>query len=542
MRTPALSLIVAGLAAALSACPNSSSSSKGLPVGSACTAASDCASPPPAECLTEFMPLKGKIKPGTDPATTETFESIGLTFPGGYCSTQGNCATDADCGTGGTCYLAMAGVSQATIDSLASMPFDVNAFKTVGLCMKACTQSSDCREGYTCAWPLGDLLAIIGGTEKKFCIGVPAAADPCQAAPCKNGGTCTKTSDTGYSCQCTAAYTGTNCETAVGTSDPCQPNPCQNGGKCTKTSDTFACDCTDTGYEGAKCENAVGVTCAGTKYTDVIYRLVGEFSVKIPALDPLGQGENTYSDLGANTTSPVFDGAGNSTPFVAGTFSNGFARLRFTNDSSGNPSAGNVSLVEWYFPLNYQQQTFGVTITIDTDHSLGLLASDLSNCGSGDTACTNHAPTLSRLCAPNAQGSVSGTTLTWSDCTPTSGQTGWSYANAQEASGAGCAISWTAWGHAGPCSPQSSCETLVPKCTLGDSYQAWNQELMPLTFNGTNYKTASFTMDKIQVPNCTDPDTDKNAATTTWLKITSATVIGTQCGSTPGKDLVCDVQ
>ena len=63
----------------------------------------------------------------------------------------------------------------------------------------------------------------------------------------------------------------------------------------------------------------------------------------------------------------------------------------------------------------------------------------------------------------------------------------------------------------------------------------WNQQMGNLTFSNSSYATASFTMPEIQIPNC-------SGNSTTWLSITSATVIGTQCGSTPGTDLVCNLQ
>ncbi|MGC4118128.1 MAG: hypothetical protein QM765_26975 [Myxococcales bacterium] len=277
-------------------------------------------------------------------------------------------------------------------------------------------------------------------------------------------------------------------------------------------------------------------TCTATScgtYTDVVYRLTGTFTI---ADTFLGMGNGSYTGLGANTSNPAFGGSGNTTPFTTAAFTNGFARLRFTNDASGNPTSGAVRLVEWYFPLNYTQ-TAGATIVIDTDHSVGLLASGQTNCGSGDATCTNHAPTLSRPCSANAQGTVSGTALTWGTCTATSGSTGWDYGDARAATGVGCASGWTSWGHAGPCSG-SNC-SMVPSCTMGDSYQAWNQQLKSLTFSSSSYKTATITMPRIQLPNCTSGVT---GSTTTWLTITASTVLATQCGSTPGTDLVCNIQ
>ena len=42
-------------------------------------------------------------------------------------------------------------------------------------------------------------------------------------------------------------------------------------------------------------------------------------------------------------------------------------------------------------------------------------------------------------------------------------------------------------------------------------------------------------MGEIQIPNGT-------GKSTTWLSITSAEPIGTDCGTTPGTDLVCNLQ
>lgn len=47
--------------------------------------------------------------------------------------------------------------------------------------------------------------------------------------PCKNGGTCTNTGQGSYTCECTANYTGKNCDIEV---DNCGLNPCQNGATC----------------------------------------------------------------------------------------------------------------------------------------------------------------------------------------------------------------------------------------------------------------------------------------------------------------------
>jgi hypothetical protein len=296
--------------------------------------------------------------------------------------------------------------------------------------------------------------------------------------------------------------------------------------------------CAATGQWGTapKCVASV----CGT-FTDVVYRLTGTFAITNTLL---GMGNQSFPGQSANATTPPFVGAGNSTQFSrpppsgGTTFTNGLARLRYTNDASGNPQAGTVRLVEWYVPLEFHQ-TAGATLNVNTDQSVGLLLNpaSLSNCeGSGATVCTNHAPALQRACTANAQGTLSGTTLSWASCTPNPPMAnGWTYANARAAAGAGCAANYNSWGTV---ACVSGCGN-VPDNGKGDSYQTWNQQLKSFTFSGTNIKTATFTMPAMQVPN--DSGTGITGATTS-LTITSTTVVGSQCGSTPGTDLVCNIQ
>ena len=270
-------------------------------------------------------------------------------------------------------------------------------------------------------------------------------------------------------------------------------------------------------------------------FTDVIYRVDGTFQITDT---PLGMGNQVFNGLGINASTPPFAGVGDATPFShpppgGGTdFTNGFVRLRFSNDASGNPQAGTVWLVEWYFPLEFTQ-TAGSTVTENVDHSVGLLAAGLADCGGGDAACANHMPTLARPCAANASGTLTGTALTWGSCTPAPTLvTSWSFVSARSVTGAGCATDYNAWGNA-TCS--SSC-AFVPAAGLGDSYQTWNQQLQPFTFSSTNYQSATITMPAaMQIPNGT-------GQSVTLLSITSSSVLAYQCGSTPGTDLVCNVQ
>jgi hypothetical protein len=53
-----------------------------------------------------------------------------------------------------------------------------------------------------------------------------------------------------YSCDCTPAYSGSNCQTVV---DPCKGNTCSGNGKCTTVRQTAHCSCKP-GYSGTRCE------------------------------------------------------------------------------------------------------------------------------------------------------------------------------------------------------------------------------------------------------------------------------------------------
>ena len=362
-----------------------------------------------------------------------------------------------------------------------------------------------------------------------------------------NGGSSTRT------CLASGNFDGTaptcsplDCGTPPGVANAGAPvaSGGAGGGSTTTYGATAAYTC-KTGYTESGADPTCGATgtwstaptCVASvcgTFTDVVYRVVGTFQI---TKTPMGLRDQTFPGLGSNGSTPEFTGAGDTTPFsvpppVGGTsFTNGLIRLRFTNDSAGNPQAGTVWLVEWYFPSEFNQTT-GANITVNFDHSVGILAPGLSNCGGGDAACTNHKPALARTCATNATGTLAGTSLSWGPCTPApTGQTSWNYSSARAAAGAGCAAGYNAWGNA---TCNSSC-TFVPTAELGDSYQTWNQQLQPFTLSSTDYKTASITMPAMQIPNGSGDES-------TLLSITSSSVLTSQCGSSPGTDLVCNVQ
>jgi hypothetical protein len=374
-----------------------------------------------------------------------------------------------------------------------------------------------------------------------------ASGDACTPDPCVHSMTgCTPTGATGYTCgTCVAGWTGANCDMPVTCSGATAPA----NGAVTASSATFGNTVTYSCNGGYTLAGTATATCqangtftgpaptctpssCGT-YTDVVYHATGTFAI---ADTPLGAGNQTFTGLGTNASTPAFTGAGDTTPFSVpapaggASFTNGMVRLRFTNDATGNPAPGTVSLVEWYFPLEFIQ-TAGATMHDNVDHSVGLLAAGLSDCGGGDSACASNAPTLSRPCAANATGALAGTTLTWGACTVPTMMTSWSFVSARAATGTGCATGYNAWGN-------TTCNTgcgFVSPAGVGDYYQTWNQELQKLTFSSTAYQTATFTMPAIQIPNGT-------GQSVTTLAITSTTVVATRCGSTPGTDLVCDVQ
>jgi hypothetical protein len=143
-------------------------------VGAACTADTQCKGYEKSACVREIKPLEDLVDPNN--AELEPFRNLTLPFPGGYCSStiQNPCTSDAQCGEGAGCFLAFEGVPQSTIDGLATLvPFDIKAFAAIGICMKSCTATSECRTGkkYECLRPLDAFISVINPTyTKKFCV------------------------------------------------------------------------------------------------------------------------------------------------------------------------------------------------------------------------------------------------------------------------------------------------------------------------------------------------------------------------------------
>ncbi len=263
-----------------------SGGSSGLPAGSACTMDNQCAGPGTPRCIDKIRPLATLT---TDPG----LQTVGVDFPGGYCSTEPSCHKDSDCGAGGTCFWPLQNVSADTLAQLGqTIHTDITAFGQYGVCLKACSAATDCRAGYVCDVPLSDLLQLVPGASisQKFCIGDPVCATCDKNATCKvqsgaaacvcntgyagDGKTCTMTcspmcganahcDSTRNLCECDVGYSGdpvSGCSKPV---DPCLPNPCLNSGTCAaNVSGGHTCTCAS-GYQGTNCQTSINLCLTG---------------------------------------------------------------------------------------------------------------------------------------------------------------------------------------------------------------------------------------------------------------------------------------
>jgi CUB/sushi domain-containing protein len=257
-------------------------------------------------------------------------------------------------------------------------------------------------------------------------------------------------------------------------------------------------------------------------YCDVLYRLNGQFRVSDA---PQTCGDTTTSAT-LNNANPSLSG-GATTPFtITSEFRRAFMRLRFPA-SGGEPVAGNVSLVEYYLPIEFMVDCTGADVTTNVDHSVGLLGM------TGTPPTIPVSPSLSRPCTAWGTGVLAGTTLDWSACTviPFASGNAWSHDDAQAEAGdttTACAMRMSVWGSV-------TCDGwacgFVPG--RGNQRATWDQLLLNFTFSGTDYRTATFTMPEVQAPESTS-----ETETRVWVAITLATPEHVECGT--ASELTCD--
>nr|CAD7575639.1 unnamed protein product [Timema californicum] len=74
----------------------------------------------------------------------------------------------------------------------------------------------------------------------------------CENNPCQNNGTClVSLMGDRYECECVQGFSGNDCEINI---NECLSNPCQHGGTCVDGINSYSCLCGRTGYTGRNCE------------------------------------------------------------------------------------------------------------------------------------------------------------------------------------------------------------------------------------------------------------------------------------------------
>jgi hypothetical protein len=255
---------------------------------------------------------------------------------------------------------------------------------------------------------------------------------------------------------------------------------------------------------------------------------------------------NRTAAIGANTFLPSYGNTSMTvnmnTPLTPSSYPQGWMRARFPANAAGTaPQAGAVSLIEFFAPVDADVNlvTLGPSVRISLDGSAGLLQTTTVGCANGAARClaldAASTPIMNRTCSPIATGSVSGTTLTWGQCsiptpagttgTPSGNQLTWTPSLSVAGTGdVGCISNMSVWGGVRCTSGGLTGCGPTDGLTLTPSNSVWDQELPNVTFSSATYATAN-----VSVPEFIIPDTD--TATYTGASFTGATVLAVECGT-----------
>ena len=312
--------------------------------------------------------------------------------------------------------------------------------------------------------------------------------------------------------------------------------------------------CTASGWNGA------APTCTvEPMYCDVVYHLgagatqYGNFHVYVSGVPLVGSVNKTVA-VGTHSLTPGYGNTPNYTnmpdPLTVAGYPQGWARVRYPANAAGTaPTAGAVSLVELYLPVNANNlamTAFGPNVTIGIDGTAGIFQTTTTGCTAPATRCLKldgtGSPIIQRTCAPIATGVVSGTTLTWDTCsinapagnqnTPNATQLDFTTdASIAAPTDTGCVRNMTAYGGVKCVSGGIAGCGAAGTLTTTPTSSIWDEKLPSITLSSTAYATATISIPEFIIP---------EGSLTTYLgaRVAGAVVSKVECGKLAA--LTCD--